>query len=805
MTIQQSAIILLCMFFLSFDNTDAGENPYPKSADGGAQARFLVIDADQQFPIELAHVVLRRNGRFVTQDATNPAGLVRFRDLEPGRYSVSAWFVGYKTSIDSILIDESHTSYTLALHSEGAQEQEVEAIADRELAVSHIDPRTGNQVFESETYHAPPTARMTNLIQENLMGAVRAPTGEVHIRGQHAEFTYYIDGLPVPLGVFGGLNEVVDPKVIDRATFITGGFPAEYGGQMSAIVDLNNRVPTGSFHLDASTYAGSYLVFNGTKPFSPGTRSSSSTSRDTLGSRVGPFRALNSNGQQLSISDHAGNLGFFVSGSRQETDRRIDPPVASLFHDHGFDYFLYGKLDYILSDVEYITSNLNFGRTSTQIPYDSVEQIASDLQRTTNGFQTLSYFRTLNSEIDHESNLFIGAYAREGGLLYTPGNIDPPNFQFAGDTLHNYLLSEDRSFTTLGIRSTYDSRLSHQLTYKAGFSFSSTRGTENFTSRDSAGTPGPSIVTNFAGSDLGAFAETDWHPLEWTSFELGIRYDQHIAPDVPLQRQVSPRIRWNFFIDESNSAYLYYGRLFMPTNTEGLRSIALNVSNSLTPTLPERDDFYEAEYTHAFPNGLRAKLASFYKYGSPGIDDQTVGNSAIKTPVNIATVRTTGIELGLSYSSQETPFSGYVNSSIIHAYGSGLISGGFLDFDTDGSATDLDHDQRLSVVADLNYQPRDWFVNLKAIYGSGLANGNPDNVLYKTGLFDFNTAQHTTSSWILDLGLGRTFPMAGGASFEPSLYITNLLDNAHLIKGGYFSGASWEERRNVVVKLSVHI
>ena len=46
--------------------------------------------------------------------------------------------------------------------------------------------------------------------------------------------------------MFGGLNEVVDPKVIDRATFITGGFPAEYGGQMAAIIDLNNRVPTGS-------------------------------------------------------------------------------------------------------------------------------------------------------------------------------------------------------------------------------------------------------------------------------------------------------------------------------------------------------------------------------------------------------------------------------------------------------------------------------------------------------------------------------------------------------------------------------
>ena len=48
------------------------------------------------------------------------------------------------------------------------------------------------------------------------------------------------------------------------------------------------------------------------------------SSGDTLGSRVGPLRALNSDGQFLSMSDHIGNLGFYVSGSRQETDRRID-------------------------------------------------------------------------------------------------------------------------------------------------------------------------------------------------------------------------------------------------------------------------------------------------------------------------------------------------------------------------------------------------------------------------------------------------------------------------------------------------
>ena len=571
----RSQLIRFFVFLLSFmlgRTAWSGEATKVRPAGPTVQVRFTVSDADQKFPIELAHVMLRRDGRIIAQDATNPAGNIRFRDLTPGRYTVSGWFVGYTTYVDTLEIDAQHTIFAIALHTEGSSAQEVEVIGDREMPISHIDPRTGNQIFESETYHAPPTARMTNLIQENLMGVARAPTGEVHIRGMHGEFTYYVDGLPVPLGVFGGLNEVVDPKVIDRATFMTGGFPAEYGGQMAAIVDLNNHVPTGKFHLDASTYGGSYLVFNGTK----------GSSGDTLGSRVGPFRALNSNGQQLSISDHLGNLGFFISGSRQETDRRIDPPVASLFHDHGFDYFLYGKFDYILSDVDYLTSNLNFGRTQTQVPYDSVEQIASDDQQTTNGFQTLSYFRTLNSDIDHESNFFVGGYAREGGLLYTPGSNDPPNFQFAGDTLHNYQLTEDRSFTTVGIRSTIDSRLSHEFGYKVGFNFSSTKGAEHFTSHDSTGAAGPPIVTDFAGSDFGVFAQTDWHPLEWTSFELGIRYDQHIAPDVPLQRQVSPRIRWNFFFDESNSAYLYYGRLFMPTNVEGLRSIALNVSTSLT-------------------------------------------------------------------------------------------------------------------------------------------------------------------------------------------------------------------------------
>jgi hypothetical protein len=737
-------------------------------------------------------VIIRRGNKVVAQNVTNHLGIARFNDIAPGTYHLSAHFVGYYDFNDTVQIDETHSIDSAAMHSISQQEVVISATQDRELNVTSFDLSNGNQVFESETYHAPPTVNMTNLVQENLLGAARAPTGEVHIRGQHGEYTYYIDGIPVPLGVFGGLNDVIDPKVIDRSTFYTGGFPAEYGGQIAAVIDLQNRVPAGPFHLDFSTYGGSYLT------------------SDTLGTRVGSFKAVNSNGQSLALSSQVDKLGIFLSGSRQETDRRIDPPTAEIFNDHGFDYFLYGKIDYRLSDIDYLTANLNYGRTNTQVPYDSVRTAAdyqdiNDNQITTNQFQTLSYFRAISTEKDAESNLFIGAYAREGELNYIPGKNDAPDFYFAPDTANNVVLAEDRTFTTLGVRTKYDVRLSHQFMYAAGLNFSSTTGNEDYTSFHTNGTPGDSSFVSFNGSDFGMFGETEWHPLEWTKLELGLRYDQHIAPDISLQSQVSPRVKLNFLIDESNSAYLYYGKLFMPTNIEGLRTIAENAANAAIPTLPERDNFYEAVYTRSFPSGLKSKLAAFYKHATPGVDDETIGSSAIKTPVNIDTVNTTGIELGLSYSDPSTPFSGYLNSALTHAYGIGKVAGGFTGIaGNDSNGTDLDHDQRLSIVASLNYQPLNWFVNASGIYGSGLTNG-AGIYPYGTGLFDFNTKDHTAPSWIFDLSGGYTFQLRGTQTITPSLYFSNILDHLHLIKGAYFSGASYEEPRNVVFKIAYHI
>jgi hypothetical protein len=775
-----SRVILLMVVFITFLLPSVSCAQTRRVAD----VTIFVQNADQGNALELVRVAVFRHTSLIKNGITDVSGNVHFRNVPFGSYRLAVAMVGFQPFVDSIVISTPIFFDSIALKENAAQEVEVNA--DSEPPITTID-LSGNQVFESGNYHPPPSARMTQLIQQNLMGAVRAPTGEVHIRGQHGEYMYYVDGAPVPLGVFGGLNEIVDPTVIERATFLSGGWPAEYGGQMAAVIDINTRVPTGSFQANAMTYGGGYFP------------------DQNKASVINPDHVINSNGQSLNLSDHDGPLGWFISGSRQETDRRIDSPTPTIFHDHGSDVFLFGKADYILSDNDYLTLDASYGNTGSQVPYASIiSGPQDDYENITEAFQTLSYFRTLSNEPGAESNVQETLFLREGGLDYQPGASDSASFLFASDTTKGYVIAESQSFVTLGDRIRYEKRLNSDWLTVAGGSLSLTRGSQNFTSRDSVGQPGPGAFSNYFGSEFGVFAQTEWQAANWLRIDGGLRYDQQIAPDVEFQNQISPRLRLNFIFDEENSGYLYYGRLFMPTVIESIHAFASTTSSTGVPTLAERDNFCEAVFAHHFGDAFSAKLAYYLKNSSPGVDDETIGNSAVKIPFNLQFVKSQGIEAGVSYSPVASPFSGYINSAISHAYSSGTLTGGFLPIQQTNAPVDRDHDQRLSVVFSLNYQPSDWFANGMAIYGSGLSNGII-NIPFGTGLFDFNQAGKVTPSWIIDISCGITFHLADGEELTPSLYITNVLDHEHLLKGAYTNGPSWEEPRNIILKLAFHV
>src|SRR5439155_594517 len=295
-----------------------------------------VADSATGTPLPGGEVRILRGGNTIAATTTDAFGRYVIHNVPTGSYSVEVRYLGYRSDTQSVSIGVADALARADFHlvSLPINLSAVEVTSAVPLAV---DTRTGNQVFKQNDYHGAPTNTTSQILQQSIVGAARAPTGEVHIRGQHAEYTYYVDGVPVPAGISGSLNELFDPQVVNQIDFQTGGWDAEYGNKNAAVVNVTTRIPSGGFHLDASGYGGSFSA----------------------------------NGQTLNLSTNAGKVGLFFSGARQATDMRREPVAfdslhntVSNFHNDGTDLFAFGKLQYVPTDHDVV--NLDVNRTRTR-------------------------------------------------------------------------------------------------------------------------------------------------------------------------------------------------------------------------------------------------------------------------------------------------------------------------------------------------------------------------------------------------------------------------------------------------------
>ena len=519
-----------------------------------------VADSATGTPLPGGQVRIVRDGNTIATASTDAFGRFVIHNLPAGAYSVEVRYLGYRaeTRDVSVAADEGLSLTNFRLVPLPINLSAVEVTSTVPLAV---DTRTGDQVFKQNDYHGAPTNTTSQILQQSIVGAARAPTGEVHIRGQHAEYTYYVDGVPVPAGISGSLNELFDPQVVNQIDFQTGGWDAEYGNKNAAIVNVTTRIPSGGLHLDASGYGGSF----------------------------------SSNGQALNVSTNAGKFGFFFSGARQGTDMRREPVVFDTvtqtvenFHNDGTDLFGFAKVQYIPSDRDVVNLDVNRSRTHFAVPFDSVEGIIDDHQQDVNGFVNLGWRHRFDSETGSESRsseLFLGAFFRDGSLNYTPGLSDSATFVFSPDTAH-YILSEDRNFHTAGLKLDYTLQPHHGLEFKTGVLASYTGGHEDFSTVTNGGSPGPASNSDLKGSDVGVYAQTAIAPSDKWELRTGVRFDNHNAPFAGNQNQVSPRVKLSFFPDPANTFWVYYGRLFLPTNVEDLRAITHHSNPGRAPSRP---------------------------------------------------------------------------------------------------------------------------------------------------------------------------------------------------------------------------
>ncbi|MGH7656157.1 MAG: TonB-dependent receptor [Gemmatimonadaceae bacterium] len=738
-----------------------------------------VTDSASGNPIPSAQVSVTRDGRIIQNTLTNDFGQFVVHNLGAGSYAVSVHFIGFKPFSGTVTVAGADVRLNVRLEVATTHLQAVQVTAEAPVAV---DTRTGDQVFTEQESHVAPTTTTSQIVQQSVAGAVRAPTGEVHIRGQHAEYTYYVDGIPVASGVSGSLNELFDPAIINRLDFQTGGWDAEYGEKNAAIINVATRIPTGAFHMNASAAGGSFGAYS----------------------------------QSLNMSGNSGKWGFFVSGSRAVTDMRLDPVSFDTvsfaprnFHNHGEDDFGFAKIQYQPGNSDIVTLDMDWGRTYFQVPYDTTGGVgADDHQQDVNGFANFGWrhhFGGSATTSSAGSELFAGAFYRHGSLDYTPGDNDTPQFFFAPDTTTAYNLLEHRYFDTFGAKVDYSYKPSNEFEWKSGVLASQTSGHENFVTTSGTGTFGPASNSGLAGGDFSLYSEVNWSLSEHFELRTGARYDTHAAPFAGTVSQFSPRIRLNFYPDNANTFFVYFGRLFIPTNVEDLRNITsvADAGVATVPTVPERDAFYEAGYLHRFGGGVVVKLDGYHKSSSPGIDDNTIPGSAIVTDVNLQYVSNTGVELVTEYH-PDGPFSGYVNVALDHAYSYGAVYGGFFESSPPAGDFDLDHDQRLSIVASGTYSAGKFYATATEVYGSGLTNGADPGADYGTGLFSFNSAIKVAPNYITNVALGYTLNV-GATTVRPELFIDNLFDSRYLLKGAFFSGASVGRPRSVSLRVNLGV
>ena len=201
--------------------------------DGGPSSTYAADNDLFQVTGTVQHQDLRRvdqaivhvrdqEGNLVAQSVTDPAGEFRLLVPESGTYSISAVQDTYRSEYVVIRIGAvppPPVSLTLAI--------------TREIALEIVSPLPAIQYkASSETYQlsrkeieALPRGNNNDVYDVLLTvpSVVYGALKQTHIRQDHANQQFRIDGIPIPDTVTGAFADIVPPRAWERADIILGG------------------------------------------------------------------------------------------------------------------------------------------------------------------------------------------------------------------------------------------------------------------------------------------------------------------------------------------------------------------------------------------------------------------------------------------------------------------------------------------------------------------------------------------------------------------------------------------------------
>src|SRR6202035_1136589 len=84
-----------------------------------------------------------------------------------------------------------------------------------------------------------------------------AASGELHVRNEHANLQYRINGIMLPDGV-GAFGQILDTGIVGSMALLTGALPAQYGLRTAGVLDIQTKTDAFNNSGSVSLYGGSH-------------------------------------------------------------------------------------------------------------------------------------------------------------------------------------------------------------------------------------------------------------------------------------------------------------------------------------------------------------------------------------------------------------------------------------------------------------------------------------------------------------------------------------------------------------------
>lgn len=98
------------------------------------------------------------------------------------------------------------------------------------------------------------------LLQAPGVSQDSAASGDLHVRNEHANLQYRINGIMLPDGV-GAFGQIIDTGIVGSMALITGALPAQYGMRTAGVLDIQTKANAFDNSGSVSVYGGSHGTF----------------------------------------------------------------------------------------------------------------------------------------------------------------------------------------------------------------------------------------------------------------------------------------------------------------------------------------------------------------------------------------------------------------------------------------------------------------------------------------------------------------------------------------------------------------